>query len=95
MDRIEHVVLHGDFRVVATAEKVQPRGPDEPRCKVLVSLWQLGKDAVSSTPEMIRLEDPRATSLGEAADQRAHAVTRGPSFRDANALSRSARVVTA
>ena len=34
--------------------------------KVLVSLWQLGKDAVSSTPEMIRLEDPRATSLGEA-----------------------------
>jgi hypothetical protein len=66
MDRIEHVVLHGDFRVVATAEKVQPRGQDEPRCKVLVSLWQLGKDAVSSTPEMIRLEDPRATSLGEA-----------------------------
>ena len=30
------------------------------------SLWQLGKDAVSSTPEMIRIEDPRATSLGEA-----------------------------
>jgi hypothetical protein len=66
MDRIEDVVRHGDFRVVATAEKVPPRGPDEPSCKVLVSLWQVGKDAASSTPEMFRLEDPRATSLGEA-----------------------------
>jgi hypothetical protein len=65
MDRFEHVVSHGDFRVVATAEKVQPQTSDEARWKVLVSLWQLGKDPASSTPEIIHLDDPRATDPAE------------------------------
>ena len=65
MDRFEQVVSHGDFRVVASAEKVERRRSDEARWKVVVSLWPLGKDPATSTPEMIHLEDPRATDPEE------------------------------
>jgi TfoX/Sxy family transcriptional regulator of competence genes len=65
MDRIEHVVRHGDFRVVATAENMHPRTPGEAKWKVLVSLWKLENEA-TSTPEMIRLEDRRSADLSEA-----------------------------
>ena len=66
MDRFEHVVRHGDFRVVASAEKVERLRFNQGRWKVVVSLWPLGKDPATATPEMIRVEDPRATDPGEA-----------------------------
>jgi hypothetical protein len=62
---MEQVVRHGDFRVIATAEKVHPRSPDEAKWKVLVSLWKLENEAASA-PEMIRLEDRRSADLSEA-----------------------------
>jgi hypothetical protein len=61
MDRFEHVIRHGDFRVVASAEKLQLQRLNQARWKVVVSLWPLGKDPATITPEMIHLEDPRAT----------------------------------
>jgi hypothetical protein len=66
MDRLEQVVRHGDFRVVATAERLHPRTPDDAKWKVLVSLWKVNDDATSREPEMIRLEDRRSPGLGEA-----------------------------
>jgi hypothetical protein len=63
---MEHVTRHGNFRVVATAEKVDARLPGEPRWKVLVSLWRMEVTAANETPEMIRLEDRRSGDLDEA-----------------------------
>src|SRR5262245_11047569 len=65
MDRFEQVVRHGDFRVVASAEKVERQRLNQARWKVVVSLWPLGKDPATSTPELIRLEDSRATDPAE------------------------------
>src|SRR5262245_36095637 len=66
MDRFEYIVRHGDFRVVASAEKVEMQRLNQARWKVLVSMWPLGKDPAISTPEMIHLEDPRSTDPAEA-----------------------------
>lgn len=66
MDRMEQVVRHGGFRVVATAEKMTPRTPDDAKWKVLVSLWKMESDASSRAPEMIRLEDRHSPDLSEA-----------------------------
>jgi hypothetical protein len=66
MDRIEEVVRHGDFRLIATAEKMHPRTPDDAKWHVLVSLWQAGPDASSSAPEMIRVDDRQSPGLREA-----------------------------
>jgi hypothetical protein len=66
MDRMEQVVRHGDFRVVATAERLRPRTSDDAKWKVLVSLWKVDGDATSREPEMIRLEDRRSPGLEEA-----------------------------
>jgi hypothetical protein len=67
MDRMEHVVRHGDFRVVATAERARSRATaGEARWEVLVSLWNVDKDPVSAKPEMIRLEDRSSADLGAA-----------------------------
>lgn len=63
MDRMEQVVRHGDFRVVATAERTNPRTPDDAKWKVLVSLWKLEGDSTSPTPEMIRFEDRQSPDL--------------------------------
>lgn len=66
MDRMEQVVRHGDFRVVATAERLHPRTSDDAKWKVLVSLWKVDGDTTSREPEMIRLEDRRSPGLEEA-----------------------------
>jgi hypothetical protein len=66
MDRMEQVVRHGDFRVVATAEKIRPRKPDDARWQVLVSLWKVGDDATAPAPEIMRFEDRQSPGLREA-----------------------------
>ena len=66
MDRLEHVVGHGNFRVVASAEKIGGQHSNRKRWKVLVSLWPLGKDPPTSTPEMIHFENGQESDPGEA-----------------------------
>jgi hypothetical protein len=66
MDRIEHVVDHGEFRLVGSAERLHPETPDDAKWKVLVSMWKVGEDATKRTPEMMRLEDRQSPDLSAA-----------------------------
>ena len=66
MDRMEHVVDHGEFRLVGSAEKLRQETPEDAKWKVLVSMWKVGDDATKRSPEMIRLEDRRSPDLGAA-----------------------------
>jgi hypothetical protein len=63
---MEHVVDHGEFRLVGSAEKLNPQTPDAAKWKVLVSMWKMGDDAQNRSPEIIRVEDRRSADLGEA-----------------------------
>ena len=66
MDRMEHVVDHGEFRIVGSAERLHPQTPDDAKWKVLVSMWKVGDDATKRAPEVIRLEDRRSPDLRAA-----------------------------
>jgi hypothetical protein len=66
MDRIEHTVQHGQFRIIATSAKVLAHSLKPERWDALVSVWRLRDDARAEEPVMIDFRDRKWPNAEQA-----------------------------